>query len=181
MGGQGSDHSEILSYYNYRGRLGIARLYVRMGLSWIVQIMAKVVPSPSIAVALQKLRGVDIGNNVYIGQGVIFDEIYPKEITIGSNVSIGMRTMIFAHSNPTRSVELKSKFYPRVVKPVEIKSGVWIAPGSIILAGVVLGENCVVSAGSVVSASVDPFTVVAGNPARPVRRLNPGAATPDKE
>jgi acetyltransferase-like isoleucine patch superfamily enzyme len=164
-------HNEVLSYYHYKGRFGVARLYLFIGMSWALQAIAKAVPSASVTVALQRLRGVKIGDEVYIGQGVIFDEIYPKEISIGNNVSIGMRTMIFAHSNPTRSFELKSKYYPREVKPVLIKSGTWIAPGAIILAGVTLGENCVVSAGSVVASDVDPYTVVAGNPARPVRRL----------
>jgi len=164
-------HNEVLSYYHYKGRFGVARLYLFIGMSWALQAIAKAVPSASVTVALQRLRGVKIGDEVYIGQGVTFDEIYPKEISIGNNVSIGMRTMIFAHSNPTRSFELKSKYYPREVKPVLIKSGTWIAPGAIILAGVTLGENCVVSAGSVVASDVDPYTVVAGNPARPVRRL----------
>jgi len=162
---------EILSYYHYKGRFGVVKLYLFIGMSWVVQAFAKTVPSASVTIALQRLRGVKIGNDVYIGQGVILDEIYPKEISIENNVSIGMRTMIFAHSNPTRSFELKSKYYPREVKPVLIKSGTWIAPGTIILAGVTLGENCVVSAGSVVATDVDPYTVVAGNPARPVRRL----------
>lgn len=166
-----TNHDEVLAYYGYKGRFGVPKLYLRIGLSWVVQTAAKIVPSPSIAVALQRLRGVKIGTDVYIGQGVIFDEIYPMEITIGDNVSIGMRSMIFAHSNPTRSVELKTRFYPRIVKPVTIKSGAWIAPGSIVLAGVTLGENCVVSAGSVVAADIPPYTVAAGNPARPVRRL----------
>ncbi|HEX9907274.1 MAG TPA: acyltransferase [Thermoplasmata archaeon] len=164
-----TNHDEILSYYHYKGRIGVVRLYLLIGMSWVIQTLAKIVPSSSITVGLQRLRGVKIGNEVYIGQGVIFDEIYPKEISIGNNVSIGMRSMIFAHSNPTRSFELKSKFYPRVVKPVVIKSGAWIAPGSIILAGVTLNENCVVSAGSVVASDVDSYTVGPGNPARPIR------------
>lgn len=171
MSGHEIDHGEVLSYYHYKGRTRVVRLYLRIGFSWAVQAIAKIVPSPSITVALQRLRGVKIGTEVYIGQGVIFDEIYPMEISIGNNVSIGMRSMVFAHSNPTRSVELKSRFYPRTVKPVVIKSGVWIAPGSIILAGVTIEENSVVSAGSVVASNVAPYTVVAGNPARPVRRL----------
>ena len=171
MSEHGTNLDEISSYYHYEGRIGFVRLCLLIGMSWIVQTIAKIVPSPSMTVALQRLRGVKIGTEVYIGQGVIFDEIYPKEISIGNNVSIGMRTMIFAHSNPTSSVELKSEFYPRIVKPVVIKSGTWIAPGSIILAGVTLGENCVVSAGSVVASDVPPYTVVAGNPARAVRRL----------
>ncbi|HEX9908621.1 MAG TPA: acyltransferase [Thermoplasmata archaeon] len=172
MNAHSSGRDEVMSYYNYKGRIGVVKLYFLMGMSWIAQSLAKFVPSSSVAVGLQRLRGVKIGEEVYVGQGVIFDEVYPREISIENNVSIGMRTMIFAHSNPSRSVELKSRFYPREVKPVVIRSGAWIAPGSIILAGVTLGANCVVSAGSVVAANVDPYTVVAGNPARPVRRLD---------
>jgi len=171
MNGKNTGRDEVMAYYHYRGRIGAVKLYFLMGMSWIVQSFAKIVPLSSMTVALQRLRGVKIGKEVYIGQGVIFDEVYPREISLGDNVSIGMRSMIFAHSNPTCSKELKSRFYPRVVKPVVIKNGVWIAPGAIILAGVTLGENCVVSAGSVVASSVDPYTVVAGNPARAVRRL----------
>ena len=51
---------------------------------------------------------------------------------------------------------------------------VWIGTGAIILPGVNLGEGCVVGAGSVVTRSVDPYVIVAGNPARMIKRRQQG-------
>jgi len=55
--------------------------------------------------------------------------------------------------------------------PVRIADNVWIGMNAVILKGVTIGENSVVAAGSVVSKSVAPNTVVAGNPAIVVRQL----------
>jgi maltose O-acetyltransferase len=54
---------------------------------------------------------------------------------------------------------------------VTIEDNVWIGSRVIILKGVTLGAGCVVGAGSVVTRSVPPRTVVAGNPARSIRTL----------
>ena len=82
-----------------------------------------------------------------------------------------MNTMIFAHSNPTNSLWVKNKHYPRKVAPVLIRKGAWIAPGVIILCGVTIGENSVVGAGSLVAHNVEDNTVVAGSPAKLIKRL----------
>lgn len=56
-------------------------------------------------------------------------------------------------------------------KPVVLKRGCWIGANAIILPGVTIGENSVVGAGSVVTRSVSPRTVVAGAPARVIKSL----------
>lgn len=53
---------------------------------------------------------------------------------------------------------------------VTIENDVWIGYGAVILSGVTLGNGCVVAAGSVVTRDVEPYTIVGGNPARPIRR-----------
>src|SRR5947208_13200379 len=58
-----------------------------------------------------------------------------------------------------------------VAKPVIIGPNVWVCAGAIILKGVTIGANSVVAAGAVVARDVPPNTVVAGNPARVVKRL----------
>jgi acetyltransferase-like isoleucine patch superfamily enzyme len=55
--------------------------------------------------------------------------------------------------------------------PVKIADNVWIGMNAVILKGVVIGENSVVAAGSVVTKSVEPNTVVAGNPAVVVKKF----------
>jgi len=55
--------------------------------------------------------------------------------------------------------------------PVKIGDNVWIGMNAVILKGVTIGENSVVAAGSVVTKSVPPNVVVAGNPAVVVRQI----------
>lgn len=62
-----------------------------------------------------------------------------------------------------------------VTKPVIIGPNVWICAGAMVLKGVTIGANSVVAAGSIVTRDVPPNVVVAGNPARVVRRLEPPA------
>jgi acetyltransferase-like isoleucine patch superfamily enzyme len=163
---------ELTEYYGDRGFFGLIRYYFRYISSWILQTLAKISPHPGLAVLLQRARGVKIGKHVFLGPGVNIDDLYPHLITIEDYISIGMNTIIFAHSNPTCSLEIKTKYYPRKVAPTTVKRGAWITPGCIILAGVTIGENSVVGAGSVVTRDVEPYTIVAGNPAKLIKRLN---------
>jgi acetyltransferase-like isoleucine patch superfamily enzyme len=56
-------------------------------------------------------------------------------------------------------------------RPVTIGRNVWIGFDACVLPGVTIGEGAIVGARSVVAADVEPFTIVAGNPARVVRKL----------
>lgn len=60
--------------------------------------------------------------------------------------------------------------YPLSKGDVEIENDIWIGRESMILSGVTIGNGAVVGAGSVVARDVEPYSVVAGNPARLVRR-----------
>jgi acetyltransferase-like isoleucine patch superfamily enzyme len=64
---------------------------------------------------------------------------------------------------------------PVKTAPVTIGDAVWIGANAVILPGVSLGTHVVVGAGSVVTKDVADFCVVAGNPARVIRRYNPAA------
>jgi acetyltransferase-like isoleucine patch superfamily enzyme len=163
---------ELMEYYGDKGFFGYVKFYSRLLRSWILQTLAKKSPHPRLTVVLQRARGVNIGKHVYVGPGVNIDDLYPHLVTLEDYVSIGMNSMIFAHSNPTCSIEIKQRFYPRKVAPTIIRRGAWIPPGCIILAGVTIGENGIVGAGSVVIKDVEPYTIVAGNPAKLVKRLD---------
>ena len=60
--------------------------------------------------------------------------------------------------------------------PVRIENDVWIGLKSTVLKGVTIGRGAIVAAGSVVTKNVEPYTLVAGNPAKFVRKLEPDAA-----
>jgi len=166
------NESELKKYYSLEGFFGGFRLKTRLGRSYVLQRLADNPPHPKLTTVFQRMRGVRIGDHVYIGPHVDIDFLYPHLVTIEDYVSIGMNSMIFAHSNPTCSVWLKLNRYPRSVSPVLIKKGAWIPPGVIVLPGVTIGEHSVVGAGSLVTRNVEPFTMVAGCPARLVKRLD---------
>jgi acetyltransferase-like isoleucine patch superfamily enzyme len=97
-------------------------------------------------------EGVTIEDNVFVGHNVTFiNDKYPRATT----------------SNGTLQTERDW----RVEKTV-VKKGASIGSGVTILANVTIGENAIVGAGSVVTKDVPPNTIVAGNPAREVRKVS---------
>ena len=119
----------------------------------------------STRVWLHRMRGVAIGTNVSIGLAAIIETAYPSLVSIGSNVTIGMRTIIIGHLRDSTSEARMNRRHT-----VRLEDDVYIGPGVIILPNVTIGQGAVVSAGSVVSRSVPPKTLVRGNPAEPIAR-----------
>jgi acetyltransferase-like isoleucine patch superfamily enzyme len=107
-------------------------------------------------VALHRLRGVKIGAGVWIGYGALIETACPELVTIGDRVIIGIRSTILAHFQELTGTR--------------IDDDVYIGACAVILPGVTIGKGAVVSAGSVVTTSVPPMTVVQGNPAKRVAR-----------
>ncbi|MDK1474526.1 acyltransferase [Streptomyces sp. 549] len=109
-----------------------------------------------------------LGNGVVLGRGshVIAD----TSVTIGDDVFFGPYCYVtstnHSYDDPEQPI---GKQWPRTA-PVEIGPGSWIGHGAVILPGARLGRNVVVAAGSVVRGEVPDHAVVAGAPARVVRR-----------
>jgi UDP-2-acetamido-3-amino-2,3-dideoxy-glucuronate N-acetyltransferase len=96
-------------------------------------------------------EGVTIEDGVFIGHGVTFiNDLYPRAVT----------------AEGALQTEADWECVPTVVK-----RGASIGSGSTILAGITIGERALVGAGSVVTKDVPPCSVVAGNPARILRRI----------
>jgi len=121
---------------------------------------------------MQKMRGVKIGRNCHFNPYVLIDLIYPELVNIGDNVTLGSHSMIFAHSNPSANLFLKNGEYPRKIEKVNIKSGAVINPGVIVIAGVTIGENSIISPRSVVVQDIPDYCIAVGNPARVVKKIN---------
>jgi len=114
---------------------------------------------------LQRKRGVKIGRNVHWGTQVVVDYPYPNFVVIEDGASISGNDSLLAHCKPLPYHEACSESY---VAPVIVHKNAWIAVNVTILPGVEIGEGAIVSAGSVVSKSIPPFTVANGNPAKVV-------------
>jgi maltose O-acetyltransferase len=97
-------------------------------------------------------------------------------VRIGANVYLGYEVMLITVSH---EVGLSAqRCGPSVSGPIDIGNGVWIGSRAIILPGVRVGDGAVVAAGAVVTKDVAPNTLVAGVPARFVRDLDEGDASP---
>jgi len=118
-----------------------------------LQELARVAPGArTVRVWLHRWRGVKLGKRVWIGYDCILETSRPHSITIGDDAVLSVRALLIAHF--------------RGAVGITIEDQAFIGPGAIILPNVTIGRGAVVTAGSVVSASVPPMTVVQGNPAR---------------
>ena len=134
------------------------------------------------------LYGCSIGDNTKIGT---FVEVQ-KQATIGKNCKISSHTFIcegvviednvFIGHNVTFTNDL----YPRATNedghlqteqdwtciPTLVKKGASIGSSATLLCGITIGENAIVGAGSMVTKDVPPDTIVAGNPAKIIKKLS---------
>lgn len=114
---------------------------------------------------LQRMRGVKIGKNVHWGTHIIVDYPYPNFIVVEDEASISGSDYFLAHCKPMKYHEA---FVDSYVAPVIVRKNAWIALNVTLMPGVEVGEGAIVSAGSIVSKDIPPFTVAQGNPAKVV-------------
>ncbi|HEY7533143.1 MAG TPA: phosphopantetheine-binding protein, partial [Nitrospiraceae bacterium] len=130
----------------------------------LCQILALYAPGyTSTRVWLHRARGVSIGKNSSIGLGAIIETAYPSLVSIGDNVTLGMRAIIIGH---LRDLTTEARTEHR--HTVTLEDDVYVGPGVIILPNVTIGQGAVISAGSVVARSIPPRTLARGNPAVPI-------------
>lgn len=127
---------------------------------------------------------VTIGNRTYVGASHI---VCRKSVEIGDDVIVSWGVTIVDHDSHSLDAHQRQedvvlwskgqKSWEGVgIKPVRICNRVWIGFDAAILKGVTIGEGSVVGAKSVVTRDVPPYCLVAGNPARIVRKLCDGTA-----
>jgi acetyltransferase-like isoleucine patch superfamily enzyme len=120
-----------------------------------------------------------IGDRTFVGASTF---VCAEGIDVGDDVLISWGCTIVDHNSHAlawkdRSQDVENWYEGRKDwKPVEraavrIGNKAWIGFNAIILKGVTIGEGAIVGAGSVVTRDVPAFTIVAGNPARPIREL----------
>ena len=108
---------------------------------------------------------LEIGNNVFINYGTSL--VAARHVKIGNDCLIGTHVMVM----DTDFHRVEDKSWDTSGSPVIVGDRVWLANRSIVLKGVTIGDDAVVAAGAVVTRDVPARCVVAGSPARVVRRF----------
>lgn len=139
----------------------------------ILKLAARNIPGFNLRAGLLRRAGYTIGSPVYIGEDlIIVDSQYQKpQVFIGNEVTIAQRVTLVTSSGAPDSREVYRVFGANV-GPITIQDGAWIGAGAIILPNITIGRSAIVGAGAVVTKDVPPYTVVAGIPARPLKRFS---------
>lgn len=138
-------------------KIGVLRFFRKVALNlsqsrWIFNILR---------IQLLKWGGVNVGQNIFIGEGVIIDTIRPDLLTIGDNTLITARCMIITHFYKN------GDFYYGDVK---IGKNVFVGMNTIIANSVTIGDGAVIGAGSIVTKDIPAGEVWAGNPAKFIKK-----------
>ena len=122
----------------------------------LLHLLARVAPGAQTwRVRLHRWRGAHIGEHVWIGYDAVIETSRPDLVTIRDRATVQMRATIIAH-------------FREQDRGVVIEEDATVGPGAIILPNVTIGRGAIVTAGSVVTKSVPPKTMVRGNPAEPI-------------
>lgn len=114
---------------------------------------------------------VDIGNNCYIGMN--FSALARDPIIIEDRVLIASNVLVSSENHGIDPESNKSYMEQNLTgNAVRIGKGSWIGEKAIILPGVIIGEKCIIGAGSVVTKSVPDFSIAVGNPAKVIKKYD---------
>jgi acetyltransferase-like isoleucine patch superfamily enzyme len=112
---------------------------------------------------------VHIGHHTRIGIGNVI--IGP--VTIGNNVILAQNIVMSGLNHTYTDINMPIEAQSVTTATIIVEDDCWIAANAVLTAGVTIGKHSVVAGGAVVTKSVPPFSVVAGNPAKVIKHYNP--------
>lgn len=116
------------------------------------------------------IGGITIGNNCFLGDGVTLD--LADRITLEADVTLSLDVMVLTHTNVGYKDHPVQGSIPSYAKQARLKRGSFIGARAVILPGLTIGEGAAVAAGAVVTKDVPAYTLVAGVPARIIRKFH---------
>jgi acetyltransferase-like isoleucine patch superfamily enzyme len=111
---------------------------------------------------------VIIGNNCTIG----LSNTIIGPVNIGNNVIIAQNVCLSGLNHGYEDVTIPIVQQPCDMQLITLQDDCWIGANSVVVLGITIGKHAIVAAGSVVTKDVAPFTIVAGNPAKPIKQYN---------
>lgn len=111
---------------------------------------------------------VIIGKNTLVGMG----NVVIGPVKIGNHVIIAQNVVISGLNHEYEDIHLPISLQPVRTKLISIEDECWVGANAVITAGITIGKHSVVAGGAVVTKDVPPYSVVAGNPAKIIKKLN---------
>lgn len=152
------DLAKLFAFYVVNHSLGIKKASIGKG----TKVHASVV--------IREGENVIIGENCMINHNnVLQGGKQNAKIILGDYVQTGPGVMMFAfnHSTEHNGIPMIEQDYYEA--DIIIDKDVWIGAGSVITAGVHIGEGCVIGSGSVVTKDLPPYTICVGSPCKPIK------------
>lgn len=136
--------------------------FVRRALNRILHLLCRFLPgATTLRPWLHRVRGMQIGNNVWIGEDVYLENEFPELVEIHDGAVVGLRSIIIAHTRGTG----------RIV----IGKNVYIGAACVIVTAanrtLVIGEGSVIIASSLVTGSIAPHTLYGSDASKPLARI----------
>lgn len=111
---------------------------------------------------------IKVGHKFYANHGCVM--LDPAEITFGDNVFLGPNCGFYTAEHPLDAMQRRDDL--ELARPIKVGNDVWFGGNVVVLAGVTIGDNVVIGAGSVVTKDIPSNCIAYGNPCR-VRRTIP--------
>jgi maltose O-acetyltransferase len=110
-----------------------------------------------------------LGNNVSINRGCVLHA--GGEIEIGNDVLIGPNVTIYSQNHTFEDITMPINTQGYTCKKVIIGNNVWIAANATILPGVIIEDDCVIGANTLVNKNIEKGSLVVGNPCRVIKKI----------
>lgn len=122
-----------------------------------------------------RMMGAKVGKKVGIAYGVYLDVSNMKHLIVDDYVGFAPECFLLMHKIDMSHFDPIGTTMVHIMKegPIHICKNAHIGSRAVIMPGVTIGEGSIVAAGSVVTKDVEPFTIVAGVPAKVIRKINP--------
>jgi acetyltransferase-like isoleucine patch superfamily enzyme len=136
--------------------------FIRRALNRILHLLCRFLPgATTLRPFLHRVRGMQIGKNVWIGEDAYLENEFPEQVEIHDGAVVGLRTIVIAHTRGTG----------RII----IGKDVYIGAGAVIVTvanrTLVIGEGSVNMASSLVTGNVAPFTLYGSDASKPLARI----------
>lgn len=119
---------------------------------------------------------IHMGGNVYANYNLTILDVCP--VTIGDNVMLGTNVSLLTPMHPLRWQDRNAKtdengnlIQLEYGKPITIGNNCWLASNVTVIAGVTIGDGCVIGAGSVVTKDIPSGVLAAGNPCKVIKTI----------